>query len=273
MKLILIALLTLGVQTLNFANAAELTIKTEEKTLTFTTEELLQHPELKWITIKKDPAYGDSSRMYKAISLTTLFRDLKVPRDSLLIFTCLDGFSGPIQVARALETNPKKSLAFIAIEDPKVKWDALNPAKSKDSAGPFYLVWNDPKLSGITREEWPFQLSGFEVKPSLRQTYPKLFPKQLIAEGHPANRGLQTFVRQCFACHKMNGEGTSSVGPDLNLPMNPTRYFQTAALKKYIRDPKSVRNWPGQTMVGFDEKQISEKELNELITYLSLMAR
>jgi mono/diheme cytochrome c family protein len=44
-------------------------------------------------------------------------------------------------------------------------------------------------------------------------------------------RARQTlFVTQCLVCHKLNGAGSADVGPDLNLPENPTEYFQASAL-------------------------------------------
>ena len=43
-------------------------------------------------------------------------------------------------------------------------------------------------------------------------------------------RGLKLFQKTCFACHTINGEEASKVGPDLNLPMNPTEYFKEGVL-------------------------------------------
>jgi hypothetical protein len=39
----------------------------------------------------------------------------------------------------------------------------------------------------------------------------------------------------------MNHQGPSRVGPDLNLPLNPTEYFKESVLPRYIRNPKSIR--------------------------------
>ena len=70
----------------------------------------------------------------------------------------------------------------------------------------------------------------------------------------------------------MNGGGASEMGPDLNRPMNPTEYFQPAALRRYLRDPASVRSWPEQRMPGFAPEQLSEAELEAVIAYLAHMA-
>src|SRR3954447_13694692 len=80
------------------------------------------------------------------------------------------------------------------------------------------------------------------------------------------------FEATCLACHRMNGGGSSKIGPDLNWPMNPTEYFQPSALRRYIRDPASVRTWPDEKMPGFGPDRLSEAELDAVIAYLKHMA-
>ena len=119
-----------------------------------------------------------------------------------------------------MRTGAGQSIAYIAIEDPKSKWPDLLPNSSSGSAGPFYLVWLRPELSGILQEEWPYKITAFEVKGRLQDLYPRIFPKH--QEDARVARGLKLFQETCFACHTMNQQGASQVGPDLNLPMNPT---------------------------------------------------
>jgi cytochrome c1 len=54
--------------------------------------------------------------------------------------------------------------------------------------------------------------------------------------------------------------------------MSPTQYFTPEALRKLIRNPKSVRTWPGQIMPGFDPSKISDADLDAVIAYLTYMA-
>jgi cytochrome c1 len=68
----------------------------------------------------------------------------------------------------------------------------------------------------------------------------------------------------------LNGGGASDVGPDLNLPMNATEY--KAGLHALIRDPKSVRSWPGQKMNGLPPDLQSDREIDLIIGYLKHMA-
>src|SRR5688572_29224945 len=104
-----IALFAISVQ------AAELKLKSGEKEIVYKTEDLLKHPAMKHLSVKKDPAYKNSRRVYKAVPLSELFAKLEVPEESLLNFVCLDGFSGPIPASLALERSPKRSRAYIAV--------------------------------------------------------------------------------------------------------------------------------------------------------------
>jgi cytochrome c1 len=70
----------------------------------------------------------------------------------------------------------------------------------------------------------------------------------------------------------MNGDGAATIGPDLNLPMNPTEYFAPKVLGAYIRSPQSVRSWPGMIMSGFSATAIADGELEDLIAYLGYMS-
>jgi mono/diheme cytochrome c family protein len=81
------------------------------------------------------------------------------------------------------------------------------------------------------------------------------------------------FVAQCLACHTLNGGGAATIGPDLNQPMSPVDYFQPAALRRLIRDPASVRHWPGRSMPAFGPQQLDERALDDLIAYLRHMAQ
>lgn len=55
--------------------------------------------------------------------------------------------------------------------------------------------------------------------------------------------------------------------------MNPVDYFQPAALRRYIRDPASVRDWPGRVMPAFPPEQLSDRELDQIVAYLTYVAR
>ena len=116
-------------------------------------------------------------------------------------------------------------------------------------------------------------LAALEVKGSLRSLYPKIFPSKTLDKKHSVSRGFKLFVRNCFACHTMNKNGSSTIGPDLNLPMNPTEYFRQKGLRTVIRNPQMLRHWPNSRMNAFEPKDLSEKDLDHIIAYLKHMAK
>src|SRR5205085_1500263 len=119
--------------------------------------ELLKRPDVENISVKNDPAYGGQEMHYEAIRAAALFAETNLHDDDVVQFRCLDGFVASISKERIMSAGPSQSVAYIAIENPKTKWPALASKPSAGSAGPFYLVWLRPELSGILQEEWPYQ--------------------------------------------------------------------------------------------------------------------
>jgi mono/diheme cytochrome c family protein len=70
----------------------------------------------------------------------------------------------------------------------------------------------------------------------------------------------------------MNRQGPAQVGPDLNLPRNPTEYFKESVLPQYIRNPKSFRSWEGGKMPGFGPEVFSDGDIDAIVAYLKEMA-
>jgi hypothetical protein len=109
-------------------------------------------------------------------------------------------------------------------------------------------------------------IAWIAVEPAERP-WPKVAGKDYSA-GPWGRRSMS----QCLPCHKLNGAGASDVGPDLNLPMNATEYMTEKGLHALIRDPKSVRAWPGMKMNGWPPELISDREIGLIIAYLKHMA-
>ena len=250
------------------AAAATLEIVSGAQHLTFSQTQLLSRRDIQTLSIA-DSVYKQRLTRFKAIPIASLFRGLVVPRLAVIQCNGTDGFSAILQQSRLLSTDRRASKAYLAIEDPKHPWPHL--AGKTTSAGPFYLVWTDPQASAIGREEWPYQIASFHIVSDAHTVFSKAYP----AENAPLNvqSGFQVFRKNCFACHKMNGDGAGSIGPDLNRPMNPTAYFDSKALARLIRNPASVRTWPGMIMRGFSEAAIPDTELADLIAYLRYMGK
>jgi mono/diheme cytochrome c family protein len=249
------------------AAEATLEIVAGKQRLTFSQSQLLSRRDIQTIFIR-DSEYKQRFTRFKAIPIANLFKGLVVPELAVVQCNAMDGFSANLEKTRLFSTDPEASKAFLAIEDPKSPWPHLSGKTT--SAGPFYLVWTNPQASGIGPEEWPYQIASFDILSDPHSVFAKVYP---AADAAPnVQNGFKSFQRNCFACHKMNGNGAGSIGPDLNLPMNPTEYFQAKALASLIRDPASVRTWPRRAMHGFSEAVIPDAELSDLIAYLRHMS-
>ena len=261
-------LLILFSNAMALADEPALLIKSGTMVKKFTRTQLLK--ESKPIEVSADPSYPGMKNIYQAVPAKDLFKGIVFSKDATLLFSCLDGFSAPISLERLLNQPKDGATPYIAIEPPQNRWPIL---KDKDvSAGPFYLVWINPEQSKIGPEEWPYQLAGFEVKESIESQFPGILPDSKLGDRHVVRKGLQVFLKNCFACHTLNGEGTAQMGPDLNLPNNPTEYLKEEYLQKLIRNPQSLRQWPQSKMSAFPESIISNSELSDLISYLKHMS-
>jgi mono/diheme cytochrome c family protein len=223
---------------------------------------LLRHPATRTITIPDDPVYK-RTMTYMAVPLSAILRDIR--NFHSLQFKAADGFAADIPVNLLLSASEP----WIAIEPAGKPWPEVKPGGP--GAGAFYLVWLTPEKSGITPEQWPFQLVSISDVEPLQQRYPQIVPD--AAADSPAYRGMRVFAMQCAVCHRLNGGGDGTIGPDLNKPFNPTEYFHEDFLRKLIRDPASVRSWPQSVMPGFSETTLSSEQLDDLLAYLRQMAK
>jgi cytochrome c2 len=268
-----LAILILGVLTSPHSHAAGpvLSATIQGRTITWDRDQLLQSKFLeKNVKVERDPSYEYVSRTYPAIALGQLLAGYEIEADAVFEFKSLDGFTSVLSKERLLDPAPQAARAYIAIE-PAENWPPLK--KTKGSAGPFYLIWSHPEASNIGREEWPFQVVSFAVKSSLAKQYPKILPQPAAKAGSALSRGFTSFVKNCFSCHTLNGEGASQMGPDLNVPMSPTEYLRESGLRAYVRDPQAVRHWPQSRMTPFPKNILAEAELNDIIIYLKHMAK
>lgn len=262
------AALAIIASTAVYAAPATLTILADKQRLVFSQSQLLSRHDIQTISVA-DSVYKQRYTRFKAIPMANLFSGLSIPEFALVQCNGADGFSAILEKTRLLSPDPKASKAYLAIEDPRIPWPDL--VGKTTSAGPFYLVWTNPQASAIGREEWPFKVVSIAILSDFRSAFPAIHPADDAAPN--VQTGFKSFLKNCFACHKMNGNGAGSIGPDLNLPMNPTEYLDEAALAALIRNPASVRTWPGMVMRGFSEAAIPDAERADLIAYLRYMSQ
>lgn len=245
--------------------AAELTIELGHGTRTYTTEQLLARSDARTIEVPHDVAFKRDMH-YRAVPLRSLLEGLGA--DDALLFVAKDGFA--VEIPGAQVIRPHGSEAWLAIEEPGHPWPPI--AEDKGGAGPFYVVWTHPEAMRISQEQWPFQLAAIRRLQPVAERFPAILPGSNLAADSPVRLGFAVFQRTCFACHTLNGQGDARMGPDLNIPHNPTEYLREDLLRAYIRDPQSLRHWPQARMPGFDRQALTDAELDQLLAYLRHMA-
>ncbi|KTC62889.1 cytochrome C [Pseudomonas fluorescens ABAC62] len=247
------------------AAAAQLTIELDHTRKTWQSVDLLKHPDAQTVQVIDDVSYK-RTMTYRAVPLAKLLPGL-APHSHLQA-VALDGFAAELAAAPLLEQHGAR--AWLAVEDPAMPWPAL--AEGKPSAGPFYLVWTNPQAGHISPEQWPFQIATIKQLKTVAERFPTLLPDPKLAPNDPVNQGFALFQKNCLACHRLNGGGDAQVGPDLNTPYSPTEYFGADFLKRYIRDPQSLRHWPQAKMPAFAASVLPDSELDLLVGYLKHMA-
>ncbi|HIH2750998.1 cytochrome c [Burkholderia aenigmatica] len=245
-----------------------LELDTDGTARALTRQTLLARPDATDIHVPRDIAYG-KPMTFRAVPFADLLGD-KLPADGVLETRAADGFAAQLPMDLVRRRTPAGAVPWLAIEDPAHPWPKL-PGKQV-SAGPFYLVWLGPKAASVRGEQWPYQIVRVTIESSPLARWPSLAVDAALPADDPARAGQRLFVTQCLACHRLDGAGSSHAGPDLNTPMNPVDYFQPAALRRYIRNPASVRDWPGRSMPAFPPDQLSDRELDQIVAYLAYMA-
>lgn len=247
-----------------------LELETDGTARTLTRQTLLARPDAADIHVPRDIAYG-RPMTFRAVPFAALLGDTPLPADGVLETRAADGFAAQLPMDLVRRQAPSRAVPWLAIEDPARPWPKL-PGK-QISAGPFYLVWLGPDASSVRGEQWPYQIVRITIESSPLARWPSLAVDAALPANDPARAGQRLFVTQCLACHRLDGAGSSHAGPDLNSPMNPVDYFQPAALRRYIRNPASVRDWPGRSMPAFPPDQLSDRELDQIVAYLAYMAK
>lgn len=247
------------------AHAAELDVDLGHGVARYQSLQLLQRADVRSIVVPADVAFQRTMR-YRAVPLTALLQDL-APSDQLQ-FVASDGFV--VGIPAALVLNSNGSTAWLAIEDSDQPWPRLG--KDQHDAGPFYVVWTRAALAGVTSEQWPYQLKAIRRVSDMATRFPDISPDPAQPAGGKVQRGFVLFQHTCFACHTLNREGDARLGPDLNVPYNPTEYLRADLLRAFIRDPQSLHHWPQAKMHGLDRQALSDADLDAVLAYLKHMA-
>lgn len=248
------------------AHAAELRVDLGRGVVRFESGQLLARDDVRSILVASDVAFHRAMH-YRAVPLAALLPGLA--KADQLQFVAKDGFVANLPAALIL--NRQGSTAWLAIEDDSAPWPKLG--KKHDSAGPFYVVWTHPEAAGVTSEQWPYQLGSIRRAGDVATRFPAIYPNPAQLADSEVQRGFLVFQRTCFACHTLNLQGDARLGPDLNVPYNPTEYLRADLLRAFIRDPQSLRHWPQAKMHGLDTQALSDTDLDAVVAYLKIMAK
>lgn len=248
------------------ASEPELSIVLGGRMATYAPAALLAMPAATSVTIPADVAYK-RDMTYRALPVSALLGG--VAPDETIRFVANDGYVATVPAALLL--GRVGAIAYLAIETTDAPWPALKPGESA-TAGPFYLVWSRPEQAGVAPAQWPYQIARIESVAPLAKRYPMLAPASSVSAQDPIRHGFAAYEKHCSSCHTLNLGGDATVGPDLNVPYNPTEYLRVDALRRLIRDPQSLRRWPAAKMPKFPDTTLSDRELTDLLAYLRHMA-
>ena len=234
-----------------------------------TLEQLQKRASSTSVAVSNSPEYKGMALSFRVVPMSDLLPARYAREDLSVVFECLDGFAATIPAVKVLSTAADRPRAFLAMEDPSAPWPKLKE-HPETTAGPFYLVWTGERPGQVIPEEWPYQIKRIAVR-TTQEEFRGIVP-ETEGEHSTLHQGFQVFVRNCSPCHTLNGVGNGRIGPDLNVPMNPTEYFKEGIFENYVRDPRSVRTWPDQRMPSFPPDVLSDTELASLHAYLATMA-
>jgi hypothetical protein len=144
---------------------------------------------------------------YRAVPLASLPAGLTLPPDSVIEAVAIDGFAAQL-------TDASKVIKWVAIEPADRPWPKIS--SKEQSAGPFYIVWTGPEAANIRSEYWAYQAAKLVSQLSPAARWPALAVDAGLPATDPIRAGQTLYFAQCLPCHKLNGAGSSDVGPNLN---------------------------------------------------------
>ncbi len=168
-------------------------------------------------------------------------------------FVCADGY--------VASTSWNKLLSDKGYLITNINSIKSNQPNSLNNFEPAYMTWNITE--NFTDYIFPYAIIGFKIvdrtsffvraKPEM-QAEPKIW------------QGFELCKTNCLKCHSVNQEG-GIVGPELNVPLNVTEYWQEPFLFKFIKNPSSIRlHSKMPTLDSLDDLKIQV-----IINYLSYM--
>jgi cytochrome c2 len=252
--------------------APTLTIESPSKQFSFSRTALFSMQELTQVSMSYNRAYPNVRMTYTAIKLCDLLRRYSIKSTDMLEFIAADHFSVLIPATKIIHCSNRSAIGYLAIE-PLNKWPLLNN-NTGTTAGPFDVIWVHPEKSYISNEYWSWSVVKIKIHKKLDNKVFLAAPEELDQTiKNNIKNGYDVYISHCAGCHSINHIGKGVIGPDLNIPKNPVEYYPNdTVLKKFIRDPQSVRVIKNDRMSGSNKQFLSDADLDDLILYLHYMA-
>lgn len=209
--LALLVLWTFGVSTCAAAERV-LTLTFGGEARRVTAAELLARPDTTFLAVPKDAAYHRDMK-YRAVPLLALIGPALNGNFDTIEARASDGYASQIPKALLTKSSAGGSVAWIAVEDPAAPWPKL-PGQTV-SAGPFYLVWENPERSGVGDAQWPFSLVSLSGGEDPLKRWPQMAVDRSVADDAPERRGQSVFAKTCMSCHRIEGAGMARWDPIL----------------------------------------------------------
>lgn len=178
-----------------------------------------------------------SFETYKAFDFAKVFKSALGPLSKYkefygLEFKGIDGYRIIIEMEKFLNRQ-----AFLAVEiKGKKEFQILNHYKdSMVPLGPYYLVWKEKYKDGVARRRhhWIYQIKSVQPIKEIPKT---LSPGEDV--GQAVKYGFMNYMKQCYACHQINGVGGENGG---ELIINDkVRKLSDKHIKNYISNPRKI---------------------------------
>jgi len=247
-----------------------LTIETTTIKKIFTSQQLLADKRVEKINLLNSRAYPHTLMKFNAIKLCDLLRPFHVHYQDMIELIAIDDFVAVVPASKILSCHPNQAIAMLAIESlthpwPKLKYNNSNQNHPDEgTAGPYQVIWLHPEKSYISNEYWAWKVNKIKIHKRAEDAID--LPRPTVKNKHIQN-GYHMYVSHCMACHTLHHIGKAKIGPDLS--KNTFETFENdEKLRKFIRDPQSVRPKNNDRMSGTDESSLSNTDLNDLILYL-----
>jgi hypothetical protein len=117
-----------------------------------------------------------------------------------------DGFVA--EIPRTLISGA--AVPWIAVEDAVHPWPHLRGKAV--SAGPFYLIWQDPERASISPEQWVYALTALTAVPSPVQRWPAIAVDPTIPGNAPERHGQLAYIANCLPAIVLLGQARRRLG-------------------------------------------------------------